>query len=81
MANKELPAPELLRNAGRLIERALLQLNMREQECGECGTRHFSNTSHAKVYERLTDVPLKLQTLASTLEDVDGGFKPITEGR
>lgn len=70
--NREMEAPELLRNAAKLVDRALLKLDMREYPCLECGTRHFRNRAHAKVYEALTNTPLRLQEAANRLENKDG---------
>ncbi len=77
----ELDAPDLLRSAARLIERALIQLDVRESNCLECGTRQFRNLAHAKVYEVTTDKPRQLQEAASRLENVPGGFVPVAKGR
>jgi hypothetical protein len=79
--NAQPDAPALLRQAAALVERALIQLDMREAPCLECGTRHFRNREHAKVYERLTDTPSKLVNTADMLENGPGGFAPITRSR
>lgn len=64
----------LLLSAARLIERALIQLDMGETKCADCGGRHFHNRTHAKAYERLTNTPARLRgtvTLLTTGKDID----------
>lgn len=61
--------PDMLRQAGRLIERAIVQLDMREYACLECGTKHFTNTNHARLYQQFTDTPGKLSTAADRFEN------------
>lgn len=78
---RELSAPDLLRSAARLIERALIQLDMRESPCLECGTKLFAKFEHAKVYQSFSETPDKLKGAAEKLDQMPGGFKSITEGR
>lgn len=74
-------APTLLREAAQLVDRALIQLDMREAPCASCGARHFNNKEHAKAYERLSDAPGRFVALAEQLENAPGGFVPITRSR
>ncbi len=62
-----LPAADLLRSAARLIERALIQLDMTYTECGECEHKHYNNRDHYFAYQGLTDTPTKLNRLADQL--------------
>jgi len=61
-------APERLRAAARHIEAALVLLDMRKQDCGECGTPHWANLDHARVYQQFTDTPQKLRDAARRIE-------------
>ncbi len=79
--SRQLTAPELFREASRLIERGLIQLDMREYPCLECGRRDFKQREHARVYEQFTDTPTKLKNAAAKLDDMPGGFVPVTEAR
>jgi hypothetical protein len=64
-------APTLLRSAARLIERALIQLDVQESRCVTCGIKRFTNLTHAKAYQQLTDQPDKLTRTADALEGLD----------
>lgn len=64
----ELGAADLLRSAARLIERALIKLDVREVKCGSCGLPHFENKEHAHAYRQLTDTPVKLTRWADVLD-------------
>jgi hypothetical protein len=66
--NPSMTPPNLLRAAARLIERALIRLDMREEKCERCSTKHYLNFEHAKVYQSLTDSPDKLERLAALLD-------------
>lgn len=61
-------APDLLRQAARLILKAKQQLNLNEKPCGECSCRVFSNPVHMKAGERIGAMPTKLHEVADTLE-------------
>lgn len=60
-------AIEQLRQAAKNIERALSNLDLREQECGECGTRHWANLTHARINQQFDDAPLRLRAAAQRL--------------
>lgn len=77
---REMDAPSLLRAAGRLIERALIKLDMREKPCGECGYRHFHNKLDARIYERFSNSPSKLNEAADEL-DTAAGRRPTPPAR
>ncbi len=62
-------ASELLREASKLIDTALITLDTSQYRCGGCHGRIFTNHKHAKVYDRLTNVPHRLNTCADSLED------------
>lgn len=66
--NVEMAAPDLLRSAAKLIERAKKKLNVVEHKCGSCQNRVFENPKHARVFERITSIPSKLGELADVLE-------------
>lgn len=66
MAN-ELSAPDLLRSAARLVERALIQLNMTTVTCPVCHDELAENFDHWKVYQQFTDLPGKLNTAAERI--------------
>ncbi len=70
---KELDAPDLLRQAAALIERALIQFDVRESPCLECGRPHYRNMAHWKVYQQFTDMPTKLHGAADKLQET-GAF-------
>ena len=64
----EMPAYGLLRAAARLVERAVLKLNMAEAPCPHCGTRLFADIDHARVYEQLSGYKEKLENAADKVE-------------
>lgn len=66
---RELNASALLRNAARLVERALIQLNTTEVRCQCCNDRLFENIDHAKVYEQFTDLSVKLRAAADRVSN------------
>lgn len=72
--NEEMKAPDLLRSAARLIERAVIQLDTGSTTCEHCHVPKFKNLLHAKAYQQLTDQPHKLTNLAGMLEE--GGMVP-----
>lgn len=76
---KQRTAPELFRAAAALIEQALIQFDMREDHCLECGRKKFANFSHAIAYKQFGDTPRKLKDSADELDT--HGFKPVTEIR
>lgn len=66
-------AAELLRQAARSIETALVLLDMRETKCSECCTkRHWANPLHAKTYQQFTNTPHSLKTAAQHIESEVG---------
>ena len=66
-----LGAADLLRNAARLVERALIQLDMQEAACPHCDARTFANREHARVYEAVTNIPERLRNAAERLQEAD----------
>ena len=70
--NEEMKAPDLLRAAARLVDRAVLQLDMAPlPDCRECGRHRTSNVLHARIYEQLSDLPEKLKLAADKLDGRD----------
>ncbi len=74
-------APTLLRSAARLVEKALIQLDVKSAPCPHCATTLFHNREVARVYEMVTDTPDKLRRAAerldhSTTMTADGLRKP-----
>lgn len=65
----ELSAPELLRSAARLIERALIKLDMAEAPCPNCNARLFHDRDHSKAYEQLADFPNRLNGAAERIQN------------
>jgi hypothetical protein len=59
---------ELLLSAAILIERAITHLNVEETQCDSCGGRHFKNRTHAKAYERISNTPDRLRSVAALLK-------------
>lgn len=57
----------LLESAARLIERALIKLDMRHHQCGECGAKRFRNRTQARVYEQFTDTPERLRRASAVI--------------
>ena len=72
---RTLPAPALLRSAAKLIERALIQIDMAEAPCPTCETRLFRSRDSARVYEQLTDLPQRLHAAAAKLEDAEAATR------
>lgn len=64
---------EDLRRAADLIERVLVQLDTRHTTCTQCKSKHFSDTTQFRVYERLSDTPEKLRAMADKLEGSPNG--------
>lgn len=60
-------AADLFEQAAKLLETALVLLDMRERDCSDCGTRHFTNRVHAKAYKQFTDTPHQLRLRAAEL--------------
>lgn len=67
----------LLREAAQKIETALVLLDTREKECGECGTRHWANLKQARIYQKFTDTPHKLREAATQLDNNATTVAPI----
>ena len=60
---------DLLRDAARLIDSALLLLDTFSVECpGGCKHRLFRNVDHGRTYERLADLPARLDIEAQKLD-------------
>lgn len=60
-------AAALLREAANTITKALALLDVRERDCGECGLRHYTNRTHAKVYRQFSGTPIQLREKATEL--------------
>ena len=67
----EVGTADLLRSAARLVERALVKLNMTEAACPHCDSRTFANREHARVYEAVTNIPERLRNAAERLAEAD----------
>lgn len=68
MANTEMPAPELLISAARLIERAAAQLNTTSRKCPCCNDDLYENLDHARVAnQQLKELPEKLRAAAARI--------------
>lgn len=65
--NTEMKAPDLLRSAAKLIERALVQLDTTSAPCPHCRTTLFRNLDHGRVTEQLSNLPGKLIALAGRI--------------
>lgn len=74
----ETTGADLLREAARLIDRAVLKLDTSSEHCPTCQRREFLNFPHAKLYEKLTDWPEKLRARADEWEEADA---PVAEDR
>jgi hypothetical protein len=72
---------DLLRAAARLIERALIHLNVDKDTCAKCGTTHYHNKTHARLYLRYTDLPNKLKESADELEGLNTSKRNCIECR
>mgnify|MGYP001594935412 CR=1 FL=1 len=60
---------DLLRDAARLIDSALLLLDTFSVDCpGNCRHRLFRNVDHGRAYERLADLPSRLDVEAQKLD-------------
>lgn len=59
---------DLLQRAARLVETALVLLDIREHECGECGRKKWLNRDEARAYELLTDTPNRIQRAVSWID-------------
>lgn len=75
----ELGAAALLRSAARLIERALIKLDVREVKCEKCSLPHYENKEHAHAYKQLTDTPHKLERWADVLDEKPDAVKARAE--
>ncbi len=71
---RAMDATGLLEAAARLVERAIIQLNVSKTECLGCGGQLFENRTHAKVYERITNTPDKLRDAAELLRTGSDGL-------
>lgn len=61
MANESMNAAGLLQAAAQLVDRALAQLDMSAEVCGECQRRRFVNIDYARVFDGLEHVPERLR--------------------
>ena len=59
---------DLLRSAARLVERAIVKLNMAEAACPTCDARLFADRENARIYQPLTDTPERLRNTADRLD-------------
>lgn len=66
--NKDMSAPDQFRAAARLINRALLLLDVKQENCGCCGQVSFTNYPHAKAYEKFCNLPDRLVAAADELD-------------
>lgn len=62
-------AAALMRSASALVRQALERLDVSERDCDACGSRHFANRAHAKVFEQFQRTPDKLAEAASRIEN------------
>ena len=62
-------AADQLRSAARLVERAIIQLNMAEAPCPNCNARLFADRESARVYEGLSDTPDRLRKTAERIDE------------
>lgn len=67
--NHTMNAPDLLRSAAVLIERALIQLDVSHDVCPTCTSVRYTNIEAKRVYDRFTDTPHKLVESAEALDD------------
>ncbi len=72
---RELSTADLLRSAARLIERALIGLDVKHDFCETCTAIRYTNVIHKRTYDRFTDTPLKLREAADALDDPDTAQK------
>ena len=73
----EMDVGGLLNAAARLVEKALLKLDMEEAPCPHCTTRLFRDREQGRIYEMLTDTPDRLRKAALRFEwAVKIGNKP-----
>lgn len=70
MANEQLPPPELLRAAARLIDLALAELDTTSAACTACNCKRYVNFDHARVYEQLQHVPARLRSASNRLKGI-----------
>lgn len=65
---KELGAPDLLREAARLIDRALLKLDHRSAPCCTCSRMLQEHRGHGRVTEQVGGWPRRLRDMADELQ-------------
>lgn len=63
-------APDLLRQAADLVDRALRQLDVHETTCAACARRDFTDRVQASIFEQLAPTPEKLRATANRLAAV-----------
>lgn len=62
------PPGKLLRDAAKLIEQVLVQLDTSSTECGQCKLLHYNNLVHHKADSNLQALPARLRREAALLE-------------
>jgi hypothetical protein len=78
---------EKLRQAALLVEEAVATLEAGGTACGGCGRRNFDNIYHARLYEQLSELPVKLRRAAArgaaTAQGHDhgNGTRPVAAAR
>lgn len=67
--NESMSPAALLRAAAKLVERAHVQLDVRQEEsCTCCGAKRFVSIQQARVADRINETPRKLYDAADILE-------------
>lgn len=61
--------PDLFRQAARLLETALIQLDAGTIDCAHCGGKRPRNRAEHTSYQRFTDWPEKLRQAAIKLDE------------
>lgn len=70
--NKDMSASDQLKAAARLVNKALLQLDVQQETCTGCGRISFLNYGEAKIYEKFCNLP---DTLTLAADDLAKGGK------
>lgn len=77
---ESLKAPDLLRNAARLVERARQQLDGHGERCGCCKGFRFTDLTQARIRTRLEEMPRRLNEMANQLSEHDNGGEQPRKG-